>query len=93
MKNALIHLVYHITELIKVKTIITFVVTCVFAKLALDGTISSDVTKAIIIMVFGFYFGTQYDKLSQQHREVHNNEHQPNGNIHSANNTSRPDQP
>ena len=55
MKNALI-------ALLKVKTIVTFVVTFVFAVLALRGDIPSEVTMTVVTMVMAFYFGTQHDK-------------------------------
>ena len=49
-------------NLIKVKTIVTLVVTAVFAVLALRGTISADNVMIIISMVVSFYFGTQHEK-------------------------------
>ena len=48
-----------LAELIKVKTIITFVVMAVFAVLALRGDISGDNTMIIVSTVVAFYFGTQ----------------------------------
>lgn len=52
----------NIANLIKVKTIVTMVVTAVFAVLALRGTISADNVMIIISMVVSFYFGTQHEK-------------------------------
>lgn len=52
----------NLAGLIKVKTIVTLVVTVVFAALALNGTISADNVMIIISMVVSFYFGTQYEK-------------------------------
>ena len=49
-------------NLIKVKTIVTLVVTGVFAVLSLRGTISADNVMIIISMVVSFYFGTQHEK-------------------------------
>jgi 5-bromo-4-chloroindolyl phosphate hydrolysis protein len=49
-------------ELINVKTLVTFVVTGVFAALALRGTIAPDVVMTIVTMVISFYFGTQHEK-------------------------------
>ena len=49
-------------NLIKVKTIVTLVVTGVFAVLSLRGTISADNVMIIISMVVSFYFGTQTEK-------------------------------
>ena len=53
----------NIANLIKVKTIVTMVVTAVFAVLALRGTISADNVMIIISMVVSFYFGTQHEKV------------------------------
>lgn len=52
----------NIASLIKVKTIVTLIVTTVFAILALRGTISADNVMIIISMVVSFYFGTQHEK-------------------------------
>lgn len=52
----------NIANLIKVKTIVTMVVSAVFAVLALRGTISADNVMIIISMVVSFYFGTQHEK-------------------------------
>lgn len=55
-------IVENIANLIKVKTIVTLVVSAVFAVLALRGTISADNVMIIISMVVSFYFGTQHEK-------------------------------
>ena len=52
----------NLAQLIKVKTIVTLVVTAVFAVLALRGTISADNVMIIISMVVSFYFGTQHER-------------------------------
>jgi len=52
----------NLANLIKVKTIVTMVVTAVFAVLALRGIISADNVMIIISMVVSFYFGTQQEK-------------------------------
>ena len=52
----------NLAGLIKVKTIVTLVVTAVFAVLALNRTISADNVMIIISMVVSFYFGTQHEK-------------------------------
>ena len=49
-------------ELLKVKTIVTFVVVTVFSILALQGRISPDNVMIIVSMVVSFYFGTQHEK-------------------------------
>ena len=52
----------NLANLIKVKTIVTMVVTAVFAALALNGSITADNAMIIISMVTSFYFGTQHEK-------------------------------
>ena len=52
----------NLANLIKVKTIVTMVVTAVFAVLALNGSITADNAMIIISMVMSFYFGTQPEK-------------------------------
>ena len=52
----------NLANLIKVKTVVTLVVSAVFAVLALRGTISADNVMIIISMVVSFYFGTQHEK-------------------------------
>lgn len=52
----------NLTNLIKVKTIVTLVVTAVFAVLSLRGTINPEQVMIIISMVVSFYFGTQHEK-------------------------------
>ena len=52
----------NLANLIKVKTIVTMIVSVVFAVLALKGTISPDNVMIIISMVVSFYFGTQHEK-------------------------------
>ena len=52
----------NLANLIKVKTIVTLVVSAVFAVLALRGTLSPDNVMIIISMVVSFYFGTQHEK-------------------------------
>ena len=54
----------NLANLVKVKTIVTMVVTAVFAVLSLRGTISPDNVMIIISMVVSFYFGTQHEKKS-----------------------------
>lgn len=51
----------NIANLIKVKTIVTFVVMAVFAVLALRGDVSSDNVMIIVSTVIAFYFGTQHE--------------------------------
>ena len=51
-----------IAHLLKVKTLVTFVVMLVFAVLSLRKDISADNAMIIISMVVSFYFGTQAEK-------------------------------
>ncbi|MBP3388579.1 MAG: hypothetical protein J6K98_01760 [Clostridia bacterium] len=52
----------NLAALIKVKTIVTLIVTAIFAVMALRGTISADNVMIIVSMVVSFYFGTQAEK-------------------------------
>ena len=52
----------NISNLIKVKTIVTCVVITVFAVMALKGKISSDNVMITVSSVISFYFGTQHEK-------------------------------
>lgn len=55
IKNALVNL-------LKVKTIVTLIVVLVFAVLALRGDITPDNVQNIVLIVVGFYFGTQHER-------------------------------
>ena len=52
----------NLANLIKVKTIVTFVVIAIFAVLALRGDIAPDQVMIIVTAVVSFYFGTQHEK-------------------------------
>ena len=52
----------NLANLIKVKTIVTLIVILVFAVLALRGDISPDNVMNVVLIVIGFYFGTQFEK-------------------------------
>lgn len=56
----------NLANLIKVKTIVTFVVVYVFAYLALTGAISPDNVMVVVSTVIAFYFGTQFEKKVAQ---------------------------
>ena len=53
-------------KLVRVKTFVTFVVTIVFAVLALRGDILPEVTMGVVTTVIAFYFGTQSEKKNSQ---------------------------
>lgn len=55
-------LIKNLANLLKVKTVVTFVIVLVFAVLAMRGDISADNAMIIISMVVSFYFGTQHEK-------------------------------
>ena len=51
-----------LADLLKVKTIVTFLVVGVFVILALRGQIQADNVMIVVSMVVSFYFGTQHEK-------------------------------
>ena len=53
-----------ITKLIRVKTIVTLVLTAVFAYLSCTGQINEDKFITIFTVVVSFYFGTQYERAT-----------------------------
>lgn len=55
----------NIANLIKVKTIVTFIVLFVFCVLSLKGQISPDNVMIITTSVISFYFGTQHEKKGE----------------------------
>ena len=55
-------LIQKLTDLLKVKTIVTFAVVAVFSVLAFQGKIQTDNVMIIVSMVVSFYFGTQHEK-------------------------------
>lgn len=52
-------------KLITVKSIVTIVLTGVFAYLAIKGSVSAEQFLTIFTVIIGFYFGTQYQKTKQ----------------------------
>lgn len=52
----------NLLNLIKVKTIISFILVGLFSYLAVTGVIDGQSVKDITLMVVAFYFGTQYQK-------------------------------
>ena len=49
----------NLANLIKVKTIVTFVTIAVWAVLSLRGAILPEAVNNLVLLVVGFYFGTQ----------------------------------
>lgn len=58
-------ILHKVAELLKVKTIVTFVVVAIFSILALQGRIQPDNVMIIVSMVVSFYFGTQHEKTAK----------------------------
>lgn len=54
-----------LTKLLKVKTIVTLVLTGVFAFLCCTGAIDSKEFITVFTVVISFYFGTQHEKIEQ----------------------------
>lgn len=54
-----------IAKLLCVKSVVTLVLTAVFAVLALKGSVSQDFM-TIYAVIISFYFGTQHERLTAQ---------------------------
>lgn len=54
-----------LAKLIDVKSIVTFVLTGVFAYLSIIGVISGEQFLTVFTMVISFYFGTQAGKVEK----------------------------
>lgn len=55
-----------ISKLLSVKSIVTVVLTAVFAVLALTSRITGDQFLTVFSVVIAFYFGTQHEKQRQE---------------------------
>lgn len=62
LKNALVNL-------LKVKSIVTLILTAVFAYLSIIGAIDTQNFMAVFMMIVGFYFGTQHEKKAKEETE------------------------
>ena len=51
-----------LAKLLCVKSIVTIILTCVFAYLALAGMISGDQFLTVFTVIIAFYFGTQHER-------------------------------
>lgn len=58
-------LISRITKLLSVKSLVTLVLTTVFAVLAIDGSINQDFM-TIYAVIISFYFGTQHERKEEQ---------------------------
>lgn len=54
------------SKLLTVKSIVTIILTAVFAALALLGRIQPDQFMTVFTVVIAFYFGTQAEKKAQE---------------------------
>lgn len=52
----------NLAKLIDVKSLVTLILTSVFAVLAIKGTISAENFLTVFTVIISFYFGTQYQK-------------------------------
>ena len=59
-----------LTNLIKVKTLVTLALTGVFAYLSIIGKIDAQQFMTVFSVVTAFYFGTQYEKKTQAEAEA-----------------------
>lgn len=59
-----------LTNLIKVKTLVTLTLTGVFAYLSIIGKIDAQQFMTIFSVLISFYFGTQYEKKTQAKMET-----------------------
>lgn len=55
-----------ISKLLSVKSIVTIILTAVFAFLASTGKVSADQYLTVFSVVIAFYFGTQHEKRNAE---------------------------
>lgn len=58
------NLIKRLSNLLSVKSLVTIILTAVFAYLAITGQVSQEFM-TIYTVIVGFYFGSQAEKLSQ----------------------------
>ena len=59
MKAVMSNLFTRVANLITIKSIVTLIMTVVFAVLSLRGVVSPEVFISVFTVIIGFYFGTQ----------------------------------
>ena len=59
----------NIAKLIDVKSIVTLILTAIFAVLSLKGQISAEQFQTVFTVVISFYFGTQYQKNKEENSD------------------------
>lgn len=72
MKNNLSNFIKNLSNLIKVKTLVTLTLTLVFAVLSLTNRIASSDFLTVFLIVISFYFGTQSEKNSKEKNDGNN---------------------
>lgn len=71
MKAVMSNLFTRVANLITIKSIVTLIMTVVFAVLSLRGVVSPEVFISVFTVIIGFYFGTQkVDDTSKSITEV-----------------------
>lgn len=55
-----------LAKLLTVKSIVTLIITAVFAYLSIIGKITPEDFMKIFLIIIGFYFGTQHEKKSKE---------------------------
>lgn len=55
-----------VNRLVSIKSIVTLVLTAVFAYLSIVGVISGDNFLSVFLIIIGFYFGSQVEKKAQE---------------------------
>ena len=58
----------NLAKLIKVKTLVTLMLTMVFCYLAIVGTVAAEQFLTIFTVIIAFYFGTQAEKRAQEQK-------------------------
>ena len=79
MINSVVKIIDNLGQLVKVKTIVTLILTAVFAILAVRGSINPEQFLTVFTVVISFYFGTQYERKIGA-GEAHNNVNKTNSN-------------
>lgn len=61
--------VERLMKLLSVKSIVTIILTAVFAYLSVSGHVSADQFLTVFTVVIAFYFGTQAERKQQEKTE------------------------
>ena len=59
-----------VDRLVSIKSIVTLVLTAVFAYLSIAGVISGDNFLSVFLIIIGFYFGSQVEKQKQENKDA-----------------------